>query len=155
MSEFWCEEGWKLAPSTTTYAMCKLGRWDRSIPNCVRPGCDNLKPPNKVKLTYEMNGAIARFECIKPWPELELIGDFALSCDGEYWNSTEPICKKPPPTTPSPSAKCKSSWGCETSKTSSAVNNYILMTFSTRLLCCVLSVIFMQVYVFFTSKTLH
>ena len=104
MSQFWCEDGWDLAPPTS-HAMCKLGKWDRAIPICVRPGCEELTPPNQVTLTYEMDMAIARFECNPPWPELELIGNNVLSCDGVYWNGTMPEYRKPPPTTASPNNK--------------------------------------------------
>ena len=134
MSEFWCEEGWKLAPQTTYYAMCKLGKWDRAIPNCVRPGCEKLNTPFQVKLSYEMNEAIARFECTKPWPELELIGDTVLSCDGVYWNGTLPLCRKPPTTTIAPTTKDDAGL-----KTSSSMDNYNNINYKTRTLfivCC-------------------
>lgn len=145
MSEFWCEEGWKLAPSDNFYAMCKLGRWDRPIPNCVRPGCDELKEPPQVKLTYEMDGAIARFGCTKPWPELELIGEFVLSCDGQYWNATEPTCRKPPPTTTlSPTTNRQTSWDTSSTK----MNTYTNIDHRTIIWCCVVYSIFIQIHVF-------
>jgi hypothetical protein len=38
MVRLWCEDGWDLAPDNR-HAMCKIGKWDREIPRCVRPGC--------------------------------------------------------------------------------------------------------------------
>ena len=142
MSEFWCEEGWKLAPPTTHYAMCKLGKWDRAIPNCVRPGCDKFNAAFQVKLSYEMNEAIARFECTKPWPELELIGDSVLSCDGVYWNGTLPTCRKPPPTTTRPTTSKH-----RTSKASSFEKDHI--DYRKRILFSVSCANF--VFVYYTS----
>ena len=123
MSEFWCEQGWKPAPPKPLYAMCKLGKWDRTIPNCVRPGCDKLEAPWPLKLTYEMDEAIARFKCSKPWPEVELVGESVLSCDGQYWNSTIPTCQKPPPVTTKPTKDRHSSWDNDSDISSAMTQN--------------------------------
>jgi len=136
MSQFWCEEGWNLAPPSS-HAMCKLGKWDRAIPICVRPGCDKLAPPFQVQLKYEMEEAIARFECTKPWPELELIGNDVLSCDGVYWNGTLPECRKPPPTTAKPSnTRSASNANSETSSSTNILNQSYYQTQLFISVCC-------------------
>ena len=151
MSDFWCEEGWKLAPATS-YAMCVVGKWNRDIPVCVRPGCDKFQLPSstKVKLTYEMDEAIARFDCVKPWPELELIGNAVLSCDGAYWNGTLPECRKPPPTTVKPSTNRRQTW--TTSETSSSINMYSHSDFRTRILLSVCGTNFIFLYYIFLFR---
>ena len=143
MSQFWCEFGWDLAPATT-HAMCKLGKWDRAIPICVRPGCERLLAPHQVQITYEMDEAIARFECTKPWPHLELNGNNVLSCDGEYWNGTLPECKKPPPTTIRPATKRRSSWG--NSDTSLSTTIHYQREYLTKLFVCVCGTNFAFLY---------
>ena len=150
MSEFWCEEGWKLAPATS-YAMCVVGKWNRDIPVCVRPGCDKFDLPslNKVKLEYEMDEAIARFECIKPWPELELIGNAVLSCDGAYWNGTLPECIKPPSTTVKPSNNRRQTLKTSDSTTSSSTNIYNHSDFRTRVFLSVCGTNFVFLYYIF------
>ena len=143
MSQFWCEFGWDLAPATT-HAMCKLGKWDRAIPICVRPGCERLLAPHQVQITYEMDEAIARFECTKPWPHLELNGNNVLSCDGEYWNGTLPECKEPPPTTIRPATKRRSSWG--NSDTSLSTTIHYQREYLTTLFVCVCGTNFVFLY---------
>ena len=69
--------------------MCKLGLWDRSLPTCVRPGCDDISAPKFGALEFDLDGALARFECQE---ERELVGDSVLGCDGQYWNGTVPLC---------------------------------------------------------------
>ena len=150
LSKFWCEEGWNLAPATP-HAMCKLGQWDRTIPVCVRPGCEKFKvwPRSKVKLTYEMDEAIARFECTKPWPELELIGNEVLSCDGAYWNGTLPACRKPPPTTVKPATKGRTTGGNVSPETSSScINIFNYSDFRTK---AFISVFVVQIFLFCTT----
>ena len=155
MSQFWCEDGWDLAPSTS-HAMCKLGKWDRAIPICVRPGCEELTPNNQVTLTYEMDMAIARFECNPPWPHLELIGNDVLSCDGVYWNGTVPECKKPPPTTPNPKNRDYMSWDDNSGRTSSSSNLYDRSgVFRMRLFTSVCGTNFAFLYYFVVFKTVQ
>lgn len=102
MVEVWCEQGWKLAPQDVTYVMCKLGRWDSDIPKCVRPGCQDMSVSGNVQMTHQMDGALAAFSCTSP--DLELIGQQVLSCDGENWNGTVPLCRIKPTTTPRPAS---------------------------------------------------
>lgn len=97
MVSMWCEDGWEPAPAND-YAMCKLGAWDREIPMCVRPGCPDPAVPEGVETAEEMGGAIVRFYCLDPSQVLMPSEVFSvLGCDGENWNSTEPLgCRTPP-----------------------------------------------------------
>lgn len=95
---YWCEQGWKLVPVGADSAVCKVGKWSRPPPQCVRAGCHNLIPPHDGRLFYEMDGAIARFQCTEG---LEIFGESTLGCDGQYWNATEPQCVVPTTTTTS------------------------------------------------------
>ena len=152
MSQFWCEDGWDLAPATS-HAMCKLGKWDRAIPICVRPGCEELTPPNQVSLTYEMVMAIARFECNLPWPQLELIGNDVLSCDGVYWNGTMPECRKPPPP-PKPKNKMNE----EDKNGSTSASNRMTICgsdFRTRLFISVCGTYILSLYYFLLFKNIN
>ena len=69
--------------------MCKLGLWDRSLPTCVRPGCDDISAPKFGAIVHDLDGALARFECQE---ERQLVGDSVLGCDGQYWNGSAPVC---------------------------------------------------------------
>ena len=90
--DFWCEEGWTLAPEDFASAVCILGVWSKPQPQCVRPGCSELKPPANGRLNHELDGALARFSCNN---ELQISGESVLGCDGEFWNATVPSCVKP------------------------------------------------------------
>ena len=96
---FWCEDGWTLAPSSEK-SVCKLGQWDKAIPNCVRAGCESIGPiPSSHRVTYdkEMNGALLRFRCSEEGYVLQ--GEPVVSCDGDRWNSSAPFCEPAPSTT--------------------------------------------------------
>ena len=105
-----CEEGWRPAPPND-YAMCKLGKWDRDIPMCVRPGCEPFPlSMGEFWAEKEMDGALTRFHC----KDLghEIVGQPVLGCDGEFWNGTAPSgCRLPTTTTttttPSPLRKSR------------------------------------------------
>ena len=59
--------------------------------NCVLlsiTGCEDILPPEFGTFVYEMDEAIAKFEC----PGRQLVGQSVLGCDGQYWNGTEPFC---------------------------------------------------------------
>ena len=43
------------------------------MPQCVRPGCEDLSPPENGVLNYELKGALARFTCNG---DLEVSGGF-------------------------------------------------------------------------------
>merc|ERR1719259_274704 len=90
MVEFWCESGWKLHPSSTSYAMCKVGEWDKAVPSCVRPGCQEFQPETEMEVDYVMNGGVANFRC---QPPMELAGEATLTCDGQFWNGIVPRCR--------------------------------------------------------------
>ncbi len=94
MVSVWCEDGWTPAPDNH-YAMCRLGRWDREIPRCVRPGCMELSVPEDrgVIATEDLDGALLRFSCRSPDLQ-ELVGEAVLGCDGEFWNGTAPHCRE-------------------------------------------------------------
>ena len=62
------------------------------VPQCVRPGCDDLQPPSNGELEYSYEGALVTFRCNS---ELILNGEPVLGCDGQYWNSTVPQCVEP------------------------------------------------------------
>ena len=99
---FYCEDGWTLAPDNE-HAMCKVGVWDRVIPNCVRPGCQRLATEEGVRMQRLLSGALAEFTCYQT--HMVLVGPPVLGCDGEFWNGTAPVCREPPPaTTPPPAA---------------------------------------------------
>ena len=51
-------------------------------------GCEDILPPEFGTFVYEMDEAIAKFEC----PGRQLVGQSVLGCDGQYWNGTEPFC---------------------------------------------------------------
>ena len=94
---FWCEEGWTLAPDDFASAVCKLGQWSKPQPQCVRPGCEDLKPPFNGEMVYDLDGALALFTCNK---DLEIAGEAVLGCDGQHWNASVPACvmtTTPPP----------------------------------------------------------
>lgn len=92
---FYCEDGWSLAPPHE-HAMCKVGAWDRDIPNCVRPGCQRISVEEGVRMQRVMSGALMEFECYDG--NMVLVGPSVLGCDGEFWNGTAPVCKEPPST---------------------------------------------------------
>jgi hypothetical protein len=58
---FWCEDGWTLVQPEFESSVCKLGQWSKPTPHCVRPGCDELQSPEKGKLLYKLDGALASF----------------------------------------------------------------------------------------------
>ena len=95
---YWCEDGWTLAPDEFGTAVCKLGTWSKPTPQCVRPGCEELSPPYNGALEYDLDGALVYFTCNS---EDQIIsGSPVLGCDGQFWNSTVPSCiDKPSPQT--------------------------------------------------------
>ena len=101
----WCEEGWKLTTGVEEeHAMCVLGKWDRWIPMCVRPGCEmpdsnDLERRNKVTFVEEIKGSLLRFSCIDEGKNTMITNSSlydvsVIACDGENWNSTAPICRE-------------------------------------------------------------
>ena len=90
---FSCEEGWALVPDHD-HAMCRVGDWDRVIPNCVRPGCQRLEPEGGVRMQRLLNGALIEFQCYQTG--MALVGPAVLGCDGEFWNGTAPVCRDTP-----------------------------------------------------------
>ena len=62
------------------------------VPQCVRPGCDELQAPTNGELEYSYEGALVTFRCNN---KLILSGERVLGCDGQYWNSTIPLCVEP------------------------------------------------------------
>ena len=88
---YWCEEGWTLAPDEFGTAVCKLGTWSKPSPQCVRPGCEELSPPQNGALEYDLDGALVYFTCNS---EEQIISGSTpvLGCDGQFWNATVPIC---------------------------------------------------------------
>jgi len=102
MIKFWCESGWKLHPPAHSYAMCKVGEWDKPVPpSCVRPGCSDIsllpgeEGEVELEVDYEMDGAVAHFRCKRP-EVMELVGGAStVTCDGQFWNdTTTPHCRK-------------------------------------------------------------
>ena len=91
--EYWCEDGWTLVPEDFTSAVCILGAWSNVVPQCVRPGCDELVPENNVVPEYSYEGALVTFHCNNK--NLILSGEPVLGCDGQYWNGTVPQCVLP------------------------------------------------------------
>ena len=87
---YWCEEGWTLAPDEFGTSVCKLGQWSKPTPQCVRPGCEDLKPPYNGALQYDLEGALVYFSCNSD--EQIISGSPVLGCDGQFWNSTVPTC---------------------------------------------------------------
>ena len=88
---YWCEEGWTLAPDEFGTAVCKLGVWSKPMPQCVRPGCEELSPPQNGALEYDLDGALVYFSCNS---EEQIISGSTpvLGCDGQFWNASVPIC---------------------------------------------------------------
>lgn len=91
---FWCEDGWTLVPADFANAVCKLGQWNKPLPQCVRPGCDDLIPPDNGDMISSHDGAVVTFTC---HPDLVLKPSNArvLGCDGQFWNTSVPICDLP------------------------------------------------------------
>lgn len=52
-------------------------------------GCEELHPPVYGHLEYDLDHALARFECHNPYL---LVGERVLGCDGHAWNATIPQC---------------------------------------------------------------
>ena len=92
MIQYWCEDGWTLVPPEFESATCMLGNWSKPQPQCVRPGCDDLRPPEDGELSYSLDRALVTFQCNT---DLVLIGEPVLGCDGQYWNASVPECVVP------------------------------------------------------------
>ena len=99
MVKYWCENGWKIFPASSEVIFCKMGQWDltekhNAFPSCVRAGCEELQSTAEVKVTYQMDGAAAKFECVLG-DSYHIVGNVVLTCDGQFWNSTAPVvCEK-------------------------------------------------------------
>lgn len=91
---YWCEDGWTLVPNEFTSAVCKLGEWNKPTPQCIRAGCDELKPPDNGGMVSSHDGALVTFWCS---PDLVLTPSNArvLGCDGQFWNTSVPTCDLP------------------------------------------------------------
>jgi len=91
--DYWCEDGWTLVPDEFASAACILGAWSTVVPQCVRPGCDELQAPSSGELEYSYEGALVTFRCNSD--KLILSGEPVLGCDGQFWNWTVPQCVEP------------------------------------------------------------
>ena len=89
---FWCEDGWTLVPDEFSSAVCKLGNWSKNFPQCVRPGCDEIKAPENGQFEYSFDGALVSFKCDQ---NLIIEGEPILGCDGQHWNASVPLCVQP------------------------------------------------------------
>lgn len=97
MVQVWCHDGWALAPQEYSYAMCRLGQWDRALPRCVRPGCEDLTPPANGRVSYEMDRALAAVDCDRPYVLEDGPSSSVMDCDGQRWNVSVPRCVAPIP----------------------------------------------------------
>ena len=118
---YWCEDGWTLVPEEASSSACILGSWNKAVPQCVRPGCEDLKPPFNGEMVYDLDGALALFTCNK---DLEIAGEAVLGCDGQHWNASVPACVMT--TTPPPS---DGSW------TSGGQRSALVVTSKSTLFC--------------------
>ena len=88
--DYWCEEGWTLTPEDFASAVCKLGHWSKPQPQCVRPGCQDIQPPQHGGFNYSLGGALVTFRCNSD--DLTISGESVLGCDGQFWNASVPTC---------------------------------------------------------------
>ena len=100
-----CEDGWTLVPQSAYSASCRIGQWSKATPQCVRPGCNDLQPPEYGDLAYELDGALAFFTCNI---NMRIAGESVLGCDGQFWNASVPTCVMT--TTPQPPASEAGNW---------------------------------------------
>lgn len=95
MVNVYCDKGYQQLPDYD-YAMCKMGKWDRALPACLKSGCPELRyDPTKTLSAHstEAEGALMRFVCLESDHEM-VEGGAVLGCDGEAWNGTAPVCRK-------------------------------------------------------------
>uniref|UniRef100_A0A182NZY7 MAM domain-containing protein n=1 Tax=Anopheles epiroticus TaxID=199890 RepID=A0A182NZY7_9DIPT len=86
---FDCAYGFKLVGNR--YSNCQNGRWDTSIPVCVKSGCSVLAPVDSGHVLYEMNKATAFLSCFEG---TELAGSRNTYCNGTHWDRPLGICRR-------------------------------------------------------------
>ncbi|XP_052888185.1 zonadhesin-like [Anopheles moucheti] len=89
MMRFDCSYGFKLVGNR--YSNCQNGRWDTSIPVCVKSGCDMLPLVNSGYVLYEMNKASAWLSC---FDGTELAGSRNTYCNGTHWDRPLGVCRR-------------------------------------------------------------
>uniref|UniRef100_A0A182QJQ0 Uncharacterized protein n=1 Tax=Anopheles farauti TaxID=69004 RepID=A0A182QJQ0_9DIPT len=94
MIRFDCIYGFKLVGNR--YANCQNGRWDTSIPVCVKSGCETLPTADKGYILYELNRASAWLSCFEG---TELAGSRNTYCNGTHWDRPLGVCRRTDQTT--------------------------------------------------------
>ncbi|XP_049296782.1 zonadhesin-like [Anopheles funestus] len=89
MMRFDCSYGFKLVGNR--YSNCQNGRWDTSIPVCVRSGCGTLPLVASGYVLYEMNKASAWLSC---FDGTELAGSRNTYCNGTHWDRPLGVCRR-------------------------------------------------------------
>ncbi|XP_053666432.1 zonadhesin-like [Anopheles marshallii] len=89
MMRFDCSYGFKLVGNR--YSNCQNGRWDTSIPVCVKSGCTMLPLVNSGYVLYEMNKASAWLSC---FDGTELAGSRNTYCNGTHWDRPLGVCRR-------------------------------------------------------------
>ncbi|XP_033752687.1 MAM and LDL-receptor class A domain-containing protein 1-like isoform X1 [Pecten maximus] len=70
--------------------VCVGGVWTGSQPLCIASRCpDVLIRDSGLSVTRRYQGALLVFSCP---PGMSIVGDNQLSCDGEKWSGSVPIC---------------------------------------------------------------
>uniref|UniRef100_A0A182TGR4 Scavenger receptor class C n=1 Tax=Anopheles melas TaxID=34690 RepID=A0A182TGR4_9DIPT len=95
MMRFDCAYGFKLVGNR--YSNCQNGRWDTSIPVCVKSGCSLLAPIESGHVLYEMNKASAFLSCFEG---TELAGSRNAYCNGTHWDRPLGVCRRTGQATP-------------------------------------------------------
>uniref|UniRef100_A0A182K082 Probable Ufm1-specific protease 2 n=1 Tax=Anopheles christyi TaxID=43041 RepID=A0A182K082_9DIPT len=94
MMRFDCAYGFKLVGNR--YSNCQNGRWDTSIPVCVKSGCGMLAQVESGHVLYEMNKASAFLSCFEG---TELAGSRNAYCNGTHWDRPLGVCRRTGQTT--------------------------------------------------------
>uniref|UniRef100_A0A182W233 Probable Ufm1-specific protease 2 n=1 Tax=Anopheles minimus TaxID=112268 RepID=A0A182W233_9DIPT len=95
MMRFDCSYGFKLVGNR--YSNCQNGRWDTTIPVCVKSGCDMLPQVPSGYVLYEMNKASAWLSC---FDGTELAGSRNTYCNGTHWDRPLGVCRRTGQSTP-------------------------------------------------------
>ncbi|XP_053675828.1 uncharacterized protein LOC128726068 [Anopheles nili] len=95
MMRFDCSYGFKIVGNR--YSNCQNGRWDTSIPVCVKSGCSTLPLAESGYILYEQNKATAWLSCFEG---TELAGSRYTYCNGTHWDRPLGVCRKTGEATP-------------------------------------------------------
>ncbi|XP_052869639.1 uncharacterized protein LOC128275243 [Anopheles cruzii] len=95
MIRFDCTNGFKLVGNR--YSNCQNGRWDTSVPVCVKSGCESLPKVESGYVLYELNKASAWLSCFEG---TELAGSKKTYCNGTHWDRPLGVCRQTGQLTP-------------------------------------------------------